>query len=147
MYNELSKLIQEAKQRLNYTRLFYPALIVNFIRAHGLIQRGNAVIDDVTGSNVFLGDVNKLKSINRIRTPLKKSLDNMLVEYRRNTHFLDGLEVDFKNFLITRSAGFEGALDINVSITNWLKFEKYIYFLKKIFSLFRWPETTQSYHL
>ena len=104
-------------------------MIVNFIRAHGLIQRGNAVIDDVTGSNVFLGDVNKLKSINRIRTPLKKSLDNMLVEYRRNTHFLDGLEVDFKNFLITRSAGFEGALDINVSMyTNWLKFEKYIYF-------------------
>ena len=65
LYNELSKLIQEAKQRLNYTRLFYPALIVNFIRAHGLIQRGNAVIDDVTGSNVFLGDVQKLKSINR----------------------------------------------------------------------------------
>ena len=51
----------------------------------------------------------------RIRTPLKKSLDNMLVEYRRNTHFLDGLEVDFKNFLITRSAGFEGALDVNVA--------------------------------
>ena len=127
LYNELSKLIQEAKQRLNYTRLFYPALIVNFIRAHGLIQRGNAVIDDVTGSNVFLGDVNKLKSINRIRTPLKKSLDNMLVEYRRNTHFLDGLEVDFKNFLITRSAGFEGALDINVS-THWLKFEKEFFF-------------------
>ena len=39
----------------------------------------------------------------------------MLVEYRRNTHFLDGLEVDFKNFLITRSAGFEGALDVNVA--------------------------------
>ena len=51
----------------------------------------------------------------RIRTPLKKSLDNMLVEYKKNTHFLDGLEVDFKNFLITRSAGFEGALDINVA--------------------------------
>ena len=39
----------------------------------------------------------------------------MLVEYKKNTHFLDGLEVDFKNFLITRSAGFEGALDINVA--------------------------------
>ena len=46
----------------------------------------------------------------------------MLVEYRRNTHFLDGLEVDFKNFLITRSAGFEGALDINVR--SRLKFKK-----------------------
>ena len=28
---------------------------------------------------------------------------------------MDGLEVDFKNFLITRSAGFEGALDVNVA--------------------------------
>ena len=145
MYNELSKLIQEAKQRLNYTRLFYPALIVNFIRAHGLIQRGNAVIDDVTGSNVFLGDVNKLKSINRIRTPLKKSLDNMLVEYRRNTHFLDGLEVDFKNFLITRSAGFEGALDINVSSVQFREVSKTE--INMFFPFFRWPETTQSYLL
>ena len=115
LYSELSRLIHEAKLRLNYTKLSYPSLIVNFIRAHGLIQRGNAVIDDVTSSNVFLGDIQKLKSINRIRSPLKKSLENMLVDYRKNTHFLDGMECDFKHFLITRSAGFEGTLDINIS--------------------------------
>ncbi len=115
LYNELSRLIHEAKLRLNYTKLFYPSLIVNFIRANALIQRGNAVIDDVTTSNVFLGDVQKLKAINRIRAPLQKSLENMLVEYKKNTHFLDGMEIDFKNFLITRSAGFEGSLDINVN--------------------------------
>lgn len=65
LYNELSRLIHEAKLRLNYTRMYYPSLIVNFIRANALIQRGNAVIDDVTTSNVFLGDVQKLKAINR----------------------------------------------------------------------------------
>ena len=85
------------------------------VRANALIQRGNAVIDEVTTSNVFLGDVQKLKAINRIRAPLQRSLENMLVEYRKNTHFLDGMEVDFKNFLITRSAGFEGSLDININ--------------------------------
>ena len=85
------------------------------VRTNALIQRGNAVIDEVTTSNVFLGDVQKLKAINRIRAPLQRSLENMLVEYRKNTHFLDGMEVDFKNFLITRSAGFEGSLDININ--------------------------------
>ena len=115
LYNELSRLIHEAKLRLNYSKLYYPSLIVNFVRANALIQRGNAVIDEVTTSNVFLGDVQKLKAINRIRAPLQRSLENMLVEYRKNTHFLDGMEVDFKNFLITRSAGFEGSLDININ--------------------------------
>lgn len=57
LYNELSRLIHEAKLRLNYTKLYYPSLIVNFIRANALIQRGNAVIDDVTTSNVFLGKI------------------------------------------------------------------------------------------
>ena len=65
LYNELSRLIHEAKLRLNYTKMYYPSLLVNFIRANALIQRGNAVIDDVTTSNVFLGDVQKLKAINR----------------------------------------------------------------------------------
>jgi hypothetical protein len=115
LYNELSRLIHGAKQRLNYTKMSYSALTVNFIRACGLIQRGNSVIDDVTSSNVFLGDAQKLKSINRIRTPLNRSLENMLGEFRKNNHFLDRMEVSFKLFLVTRSAGFEGALDININ--------------------------------
>ncbi len=103
------------RHRLNYTKLSYSALTVDFIRAHGLIQRGNSVIDDVTSSNVFLNDVNKLKSFNRIKTPLKKNLDAMLVEFKKNTHFLDRMEVSFKSFLVCRSAGFEGAVDVNIN--------------------------------
>ena len=61
LYNELSRLIHEAKLRLNYSKLYYPSLIVNFVRANALIQRGNAVIDEVTTSNVFLGDVQKVE--------------------------------------------------------------------------------------
>ena len=87
LYNELSRLIHEAKLRLNYSKLYYPSLIVNFVRANALIQRGNAVIDEVTTSNVFLGDVQKLKAINRIRAPLQVTFLERMISLPQNTFF------------------------------------------------------------
>ena len=39
LYNELSRLIHEAKLRLNYSKLYYPSLIVNFGQAHDMFSR------------------------------------------------------------------------------------------------------------
>ena len=39
LYNELSRLIHEAKLRLNYSKLYYPSLIVNFGQVHDICSR------------------------------------------------------------------------------------------------------------
>ena len=49
------------------------------------------------------------------KAPIKTALEKKIDEAKRTRNYLDKMEVAFKSYLICRSAGFEGSLDINVN--------------------------------
>ena len=91
------------------------SLINLHYRAHGLIQRSKSIVEDVTGSNFFLSDSSKLKNFKQNLVPLRESLDSLLDEAKKNRTYLDRMEVSFKSFLISRSAGNDSTLDANIN--------------------------------
>ena len=49
------------------------------------------------------------------KAPIKTALERKIDEAKRTRNYLDKMEIAFKSYLICRSAGFEGSLDINVN--------------------------------
>ncbi len=79
------------------------------------LQRSNAIVEDVTGSNFFLSDTHKLKSFRKNLEPLRDNLKKLLEGAKKNRHYLDRLEVSYKSFLICRSAGNDSTLDVCIN--------------------------------
>ena len=63
----------------------------------------------------FNSDVSKIKNVHKHKAPIKTALEKKIDEAKRTRNYLDKMEVAFKSYLICRSAGFEGSLDINVN--------------------------------
>jgi hypothetical protein len=79
------------------------------------LQRSNAIVEDVTGSNFFLSESHKLKSFRKNLEPLKDNLKKLLENAKKNRHYLERLEVSYKSFLISRSAGNDSTLDLCIN--------------------------------
>ena len=101
--------------RLSYTLRDYTPFTVDLIRSHGLVQRSNALVEDVTISNVFLNDSRKIQNIHQHKAPLQASFEQRINRAKKNRDYLDKMEVSFKSNIICRSAGYEGCLDISVN--------------------------------
>ena len=72
-------------------------------------------MEDVTGSNFFLSDTHKLRSFRKNLEPLKDNLKRLLENAKKNRQYLERLEVSYKSFLITRSAGTDSTLDVCIN--------------------------------
>ena len=101
--------------RLSYTLRDYTPFTVDLIRSHGLVQRSNALVEDVTISNVFLNDSRKIQNIHQHKAPLQASFEQRINRAKKNRDYLEKMEVAFKSNIICRSAGYEGCLDISVN--------------------------------
>ena len=59
--------------------------------------------------------MSKIKNVHKHKAPIKTALEKKVDEAKRTRNYLDKMEVAFKSYLICRSAGFEGSLDVNVN--------------------------------
>lgn len=112
---ELARLNHESSTSLSYTLRLYSPFAVDLIRSHGLVQRSNSLVEDVTISNIFLSDSNKIKNINEYKMPIQENFEKRIKEAKKERGYLDVMEVAFKSFIICRGAGFEGSLDIVIN--------------------------------
>ena len=65
--------------------------------------------------SIVKSDVSKIKNVHKHKAPIKTALEKKVDEAKRTRNYLDKMEVAFKSYLICRSAGFEGSLDVNVN--------------------------------